>query len=56
MYITENEKLNKLSIMLMKSGFIFAEIFLLPNAARSFYTYFTTDLGEDAFELILLSK
>lgn len=55
-YITENEKIAKFSKTLFKSGFILVEVFLFPKAALSFYKYFTTDMGEDAFELILLAK
>lgn len=48
--------MSKLAITLYKTGFVLAEVFLFPKTARSFYLYFTTDLGEDAFELVLLAK
>lgn len=55
MYTQENEKTKKLSETLLKSAFIFAELCLFPSAALSFYLYYTTDLGADAFQLSLSS-
>lgn len=55
-YVQENDKTTALSKSLLNSAFIFAEMFLFPNAAWSFFKYYTTDLGDDAFNLLFPSK
>lgn len=52
-YCQANEKSIELTKSLFRSGFVFAEIFLFPNAARSFYRYFFSNLGADSFELMM---
>lgn len=54
-YMEHNRESSKLSNSLLNSAFVFAEMFLLPRAAASFYMYYFTDLGKDAFELIVPS-
>lgn len=48
-YRRQNEETLQLSKSLLKSGFIFAEVFLFPYTFASFFLYYTTDLGEDSF-------
>lgn len=55
-YAQENEKTTKLSKSLLNSAFVFAELFLFPNAAGSFFKYYTSNLGEDSFNLLFPSK
>lgn len=56
LYAQQDEETTKLSKTCLKSGFIFAEIFLFPYAAQSFFMYYTTDLGEDSFMPLFPSK
>lgn len=51
-YMEHNRGSSELSNSLLNSAFVFAEMFLLPQAAASFYMYYFTDLGEEAFELV----
>lgn len=53
--MAHNRESSELSNSLLNSAFVFAQMFLFPQAAASFYMYYFTDLGEDAFELIFPS-
>lgn len=50
-YYEENDKSIELGKTLRKFGFVFSEIFLFPCSALSFYTYYSSDLGSDSFDL-----
>lgn len=54
-YVTQNEATTQFSKSLLKSGLIFAEIFLFPTAARSFFKYYVTGSAKDSFQSIFPS-